>query len=67
MNATCGEKANAATSASSAPSIAARYMLMTSQMNMPTMMATRTSNARRRSFIHAPTVYSATNIAMFPA
>ncbi|MDQ0728049.1 hypothetical protein [Microbacterium sp. W4I20] len=66
MNATYGDMAPATTSALSASLIASRYMVMRSQANMPTMIPTRTSMARRRSAIHAPTVYRPMNIAMLP-
>ncbi len=48
--------APATTSALSASLIASRYMVMRSHTNMPTMIATRTTRAFRRSFIQAPTV-----------
>ena len=64
--ATNGETAPAITSASSACVMASRYITMISHANMPTMIATRTIRARRRSVDHAPTVYRAMNIAMFP-
>lgn len=52
---------------SSCPLVASMKTEISSQAIMAMLRSTRTMAARRRSCTHAPTVYSAMNIAMFPA
>ena len=56
MYATSGDIAPATTSASSAAFPIAKYVEISSQTIMATIMIARPTTARRRSFIHAPIV-----------